>query len=302
MISALDSRTQQFLADLNRIGSRLSGAQEQIASGKRINRVSDSPDQISSLLAARSELAATTQIQSNFNRVKGEVDTAEQTLQQAVSLLDRAATLGAEGATSILNAEQRQIIASELGGLQQQLVGLAATATDGRYLFGGDSDQQAPYTYDATGTPPFGTYQGSPATRQVLHPAGIRIDVAHTAQQIFEDPDPSRNIFAAIESLRQALLTDDTTAIAHSLAQVRTSNVHLNNELAFYGQVQNEVASGLDYAASHKIRLQTQIAATEEADLASAIIELNQAKLHQDATLQAGAKWQSRPSLFDYLK
>jgi flagellar hook-associated protein 3 FlgL len=302
MISPLDARTQRFLSDLEGINARITTAQGQISSGRRINRASDAPDEISSLLAVRSELAATQQTHSNFNRVKGEVDAAEQALQQAVNILDRVASLGAEGATDIMDPAQKKIIASELAGLEQQLVGLAGSATDGRYIFAGDFDQRAPYLFDINAAPPYGVFQGSAATRQILHPAGTRVTIAHTAQQIFEDPSTSKNVFGAVESLRQALLGGNTKAVSDALSQVRTSSVHLNNELAFYGTAQNEVASALDYSASHEIRLRTQIASTEEADLAASIVEMNQAQLHQQAVLQAEAKIQTRRTLFDYLR
>jgi len=302
MISSLDARTQRFLSDLSVISNRLATDQAQLSSGRRINSVSDAPDEISSLLAARSELATTQQIHANFNRIKGETDSAEQALQQSVQIMDRVASLGAEGATDIMDSGQKQIIASELAGLEQQMVGLAGTATDGRYIFGGDFDQQAPYIYAAGNTPPYGAYRGSAATRQVLHPAGVRVPISLTAQQIFEDPDPSKNVFGAIESLRQQLLTGDTQSVSDALSRVRTASVHLNNQLAFYGTVQNQVAAALDYASSHEIRLKTQIASTEEADLASVVVDLNQTQIHQQAALQAESKLQTRPSLFDYLK
>jgi flagellar hook-associated protein 3 FlgL len=302
MISPLDARTERFLADLDRINDRMSAAQAQIGSGLRINRISDAPDQISTLLAVRSELRSTEQIHANFNRIKGETDSAEQALQQSVHIMDRVATLAAEGATDIIDPAQRLIIASEVTGLLQQLVALASTATDGRYIFGGDSDQQAPYVYDVGGSPSYGTYQGSDATRQVLHPARLRVSISRTAEQIFEDPDPSRNVFGAVESLLVELRTGDTSGVTAALARVRAATVHLNNELGFYGNVQNQVATALDFASAHEIRLKTQIAAIEEADMAGAIVELNQAQIHQQATLQTQAKIQSRPNLFDYLR
>jgi flagellar hook-associated protein 3 FlgL len=215
--------------------------------------------------------------------------------------MDRVQALGAQGATDILPPDQKQTIASELTGLLQQLVSISDTATDGRYIFSGDADQGPAYLFDADSTPPYGIYLGTGSTREALHPAGTVLSVSLTAQQIFEDPDPSRNVFGSVEALRQALLNGDTAAISGALSQVRTASVHLNNQLAFYGDVQNQIASGLDYASKHELSLQTQITATEEADLTQAIVDLNQGQLHQQATLQAQAKVQQLPSLFDYL-
>jgi flagellar hook-associated protein 3 FlgL len=302
MTGAIDGRTEKFLADLGRIQRRLERAQTWVTSGRRINQVSDDPDQISRLLAARSELSATTQTHANLNRVKGEVDAAEQALQQAVSLLDRVAVLGVQGATDFVNTDQRNSLADEIGRLLEQMVGLASTATDGRYIFSGDSDGTVPYTVNLAATPPYSLYQGAPATREILHPSGVLIRVARTAQEIFDDTDPSKGVFAAIDGLRLALRGGATQTVKDAVAKVRTASVHLNSELAFYGAAQNQVAQGIEFAFKQELRLRAEIASLEEADLAEAAIELNEARLHQEAALNAQARTQDRPTLFDYLR
>ena len=46
MLSNLDPSAQQFLNNLNRIQERMSHAQREITTGRRVNQVSDDPDQI----------------------------------------------------------------------------------------------------------------------------------------------------------------------------------------------------------------------------------------------------------------
>src|SRR5436189_43886 len=104
MISSLNPTTQQFLNTLNRISDQMQQAQRQVASGLRVAQVSDSPDVISTLLAARASLSSTQQISSNLGLVKTEVDAGEQALQSAVTLFDQIQTLGAQGDTSTATA------------------------------------------------------------------------------------------------------------------------------------------------------------------------------------------------------
>ena len=96
MISQLDSASQSFLLGMEQIQQRGETAQRQLTTGLKINSVSDAPDQISSLWQTRSELDQTQQIDTNLALVKSEVDTSESALQSAVSLMDRAQTLGAQ--------------------------------------------------------------------------------------------------------------------------------------------------------------------------------------------------------------
>src|SRR5579862_4061950 len=165
MISTLDPNSQQFLNNLNSISAAMNTAQQQMATGLKIASVGDSPDQISTLLQARSALSSTQQVLSDLGIQSTEVNTAEQSMQSAVKLFEQAQTLGAEGDTVTLTADQRATLSQQIGTIMQQMVGLAGTTSGGRYIFSGDSDQQIPYTIDLTQANPVSAYQGAPATR-----------------------------------------------------------------------------------------------------------------------------------------
>src|ERR1051326_6390020 len=186
MISNLDPSTQQFLDRLSQISERMQNAQRQISSGQRFTQVSDAPDSGSTLLALRASLSSAQQIQTNLGLVKIEVDSGEQALQHAVSLLDQVRTLGTQGTTDFATAAMRADLAQQAGAILQQMVGLAGTTVAGRYIFSGDADQQAPYTIDLTQTSPVSAYLGSGSTRVTQHPNGATFAVADTAQNIFD--------------------------------------------------------------------------------------------------------------------
>jgi flagellar hook-associated protein 3 FlgL len=300
MIRGPDAQTDRFLTDLARINRRLERAQYEITSGRRINRVSDSPDDVPRLLQMRTELSSTEQIRTNLSRVKSEVDTAEQALQNAVLLMDRVLSLGTQGASDLTSADQRNTLALEVAAILEQLAGVAATSSEGRYVFSGDLDQAAPYTIDLSLDAPFSFYNGAPSTRQIMHPSGTRFSVAKTAEQIFDNADPSRNVFQAVNALRLALRDNDGTAIGDAISNVRTAATHLQNELAHYGTVQNQVAEATDFAYKQELRLKTQIGTVQDADLTAAILELSQARFQQETALNAQARIAKR-SLFDYL-
>jgi len=300
MIDSLNSAAQSFLMGLSQIQQRAQRAQTELTTGLKINTVSDAPDQIAGLLQTRSDLARTQQITDNLGRVKTEVDTAEEGLQSAVTLMQRAQTLGAQGASDVSSSDTRQNLADEVGSILQQLVSTANTTVEGRYIFSGDSDQQAPYSVDLSQTNPVSSYQGSAATRQVQAADGSTFTVAMTAQDIFDAPTAADNVFVSINNLRQALLNGDTSGISSALADVQSSSGYLNQQLAFYGTVQDRVASATDFAQTYSTQLQTQLSGIQDADEAEAITELTQAQTQQQAALVSRAQI-PRTSLFDYL-
>ena len=300
MITSLDPAALNFLNGLIQIQQREQRAQQQMTTGLKINNVSDAPGQIATLLEARSELTQTQQIDTNLGRVKTEVDMAETSLSSAVGLVERAQTLASQGQTGTATAKTRQDLAGELAGILQQLVSTANSSVEGRFVFAGDSDQQAPYTIDLTQNDPISAYQGSASTRQIQGADGTTFAVAKTAQEIFDNPNGQLNIFAAINGLRLALLNNDQPAIDAAMPNVMSAGTYLNQQLAFYGRTQNRITSETDFAKNYEIQLQTQLSGIQDADLAQAITEMQQAQTQQSAALASRAHL-PRTSLFDYL-
>ena len=300
MISSLDSESLRFLSDLNQIQQRSERAQRELTSGLKINTISDAPDQIGSLWQERWELDSAKQVDANLGRVKAEVDSAQTALGSAVTLVERAQTLGSQGATGTATAQDRIEIAGEIGSVLERLVGVANTNVEGRYIFSGNNDQQPPYTVDLTQANPVSAYQGSAATRQVQNWDGARITVGKTAQEIFDAPNAQQNVFVVVANLRTALLNNDQAGITTAATDLQTSGAYLNLQLASYGSLQNQVAGGLDSSKTRETQLQTALSGIQDADLTQAVTELNQAQLQQQAALQSRARL-PRTTLFDFL-
>ena len=300
MNTSIDPSTDRFLASLSLIQQRAERAQRQLSSGKRVNSPSDGADEISVILQSRLEVSRITQLKTNLGRVKTEVDTAEQVVGLALTVLDRAKILGSEGSSGTITPEARRGIAGEVKSLLDQLAGIARTQVDGRYIFSGDNDQVPPYAVDLTQPKGVSAYAGSPATRQTEHPSGTLFPISKTAQQIFDDPNPAKNVFGTINALRVALANNDTNALSIAQANLNTAFDKLNSSQSFYGAVQNQVTEATDYASRQEVRFRTQLSQVEDADIASAISEFQQAQLQQQTALTSRAQ-KLRTTLFDYL-
>jgi flagellar hook-associated protein 3 FlgL len=300
MISTLNPQAQQFLDGLYKVQQQANQAQQQITSGLRIATVSDSPGDVTQLLQTDATLSTTQQIDKNLVNVSAQVNTSETALESAVSLVDQAQTLGAQAASGINSATTQQTLANQLGTILQQLGTIANTQVGGRYVFAGDSDQTQPYTVDLTQPNPVSAYAGSPSTRQVQSPDGSVFSVALTAQDIFDSPDPTQSVFQSISSLYAAVVTNSPTGISSALANVGTSDTFLNQQLAFYGNVQDQVTNATNFGANYETQLTTQIGGIQDADLTQAITEFTQANTDEQAALAAESKVPTQ-SLFSYL-
>jgi flagellar hook-associated protein 3 FlgL len=300
LIASLNPAAQQFLDNVNQIGDAMTTAQQQVSTGLKIAQVSDAPDSISLLLQAHADLASTQQTLTNLGLVATEVNTGEEALENATTMFDQVQTLAADGANTLQTASGNADLAQQVNSLLQQFVGLSATRINNRYIFAGDQDQQIPYTYDATQTPPVSAYGGSASTRDVQDANGTSIPVALTAQQIFDSTDPSTNVFTSLENLSTALASNNTAAIQTSLNGLPAVSEYLNTQLAFYGNVQDQLTASTSYGQTLQTQQQADVANLQDADVTQSIEELTQAQTQQQAALQSDALL-PRSTLFNFL-
>jgi flagellar hook-associated protein 3 FlgL len=300
MISNLSPATQNFLTGLAQIQQSLQTSETQVTTGLKINNVSDDPSEIADIWQTQAELGQTQQINTNLVQVSTEVNTAESSLESAVTLVERAETLGTEGATATADATTREDLAGELGSILQELVATANTQVAGRYIFAGDTDQTQPYSIDLTQSSPISGYQGSASTRQVQSPDGTTFSIALTAQQIFDSASSQDNVFSSINNLMQGLINNNSTAITSSITDVQTADTYLNQQLAFYGTVQDRVNDAQTFGQNYTVQLQSQLSGVQDANAAQAITEMTQASTQLQAALQSEAQL-PKTTLFDFL-
>jgi len=299
VIRTIDGETQKFLADLTRSQATTDKAQRQISSGLRVERASDAPQQVADILELRGELGWNTQVLSNLNQMKGETDTAEGVLAQAVHLLDQAIALGSEGAGTLVPADQRRLFAGQVEGILTQLVAINRTEYGGRFIFSGDQADAPSYELNLGAPNGVNALITPTATKQILDADGVTIPVSKTAQEIFDSP--SASVFAAVNELRVALEANSEAGIQAALESLRSAGDHLNTELSYYGMLQGRVDTAIDRANQADLRCQTELSSQCDADIVAATLELNQGQLQQQAALAARAR-QLSGSLFDYIK
>jgi flagellar hook-associated protein 3 FlgL len=300
MISSLDPASQSFLTGLNQIQQSLQTDQTELTTGLKINNVSDAPSEIADVWQLNSELDQTNQTDTNLGQVQTEVNTAESALESAVTLVEQAEADGAEGASTTATPDTQQDLANSLGSILQQLVAIANTTVQGRYIFAGDTDQTTPYTIDLTQSSPISAYQGSASTREILGPDGTTFPVALTAQQIFDSSNAQDNVFNSITDLIQGLQSNNSSDISGALANLQSSDTYLNQQLAFYGNVQDQVQGALTFGQNYTTQLQTQLAGVQDANEAENITDMTQAQTQLQAALQSEAQL-PRTTLFDFL-
>jgi flagellar hook-associated protein 3 FlgL len=305
MLQVLDPTRSQFLNDLASLQNRMTKTQAELTSGIRISKPSDDPTAVGDVLQLESDIGRATQVASNLNGVKSEVDTASGVVQNAVSLLDQARSLAAQGASTTISPTDRTAMAAQAEQILNTLIDDSRATFDGQYLFSGDNSSQPAYSVNLANPNGVNRLVTAPATRLIQDSSGQTFGVAKTAQDLFDhrNPDDSLaadNVFAAVNSLRVALANNDQAGAVAAATAIQTAQDYLNQQGAFYGAVQNRITNALDVAQKFQLQSQTALSNERDTDVATAATELTQEQLSQQAAMQAQASM-PRNSLFDIL-
>jgi flagellar hook-associated protein 3 FlgL len=133
---------------LSAIADQLRTVNEQIASGKKINRLSDDPIGLTHALRLKKVLSQMGQYGKNVEHGQSWLNLTESSLQNVNTLVIRAKEIANQMATGTYSGAQRSSAAWEIQNLMEQLVQIGNTKLTGRYIFSGYKEDTAAFTDD----------------------------------------------------------------------------------------------------------------------------------------------------------
>jgi flagellar hook-associated protein 3 FlgL len=307
MIQNVNPVSEHFLNALSQLQKRLNDVQRQLSSGLRIERASDAPDRVYDVIYRQSQIQHSNQIFKNLARVQATVNAADASLFQAVSVLEEAIVTGTQALNINLDADSSAALVEEARSHHESLVRLSLTTTEGRFVFGGDQNEQAPYQLNTANPNGVDRLTTSPATKLVLDFDGSRFLAGRTAQEIFDhreadDSLSQDNAFAAVQGLRTAIEAGDTAAITASMEKLHAAHAYLNRQFSFYGSVQTRITESINRVQQAEVRMKSELSDIRDTDVAAAAVQLTQIQTSIEAALRAQGSTAAAPNLFDYLR
>ena len=201
--------TKSILDAMEANYGRLVTTQRQIATGKRIAKMSDAPADALAVNALRnSEKRAGAYVAAAQDGLSM-LQTQDGTLQNVSTIMQRVRELNMSASTDIESANGRVAIAVELEGLRDQLVSLANTTHGGRAVFGGFSAAAV----QSTGGSVSFVGDSSPIERRVS--PDLKVAVNTSGREVFGfdagSPAGSDNVFAVINRIVSAVRAGNST-------------------------------------------------------------------------------------------
>jgi len=285
-----------LLAALNRTRQDAEEALQEMSTGRRVNQPSDDPAAAALLVDNHDRATFTARYLNSATSLQEEFQTADSTLSSVTTALQRALTLGVEGANGTLSDTDRAAIVNELQGIQDQLISLGNTAFEGRYVFAGTKTGTIPFVKDDT-VPSGVRYDGNDAVNAVQVGDGYQIAANKPGSQLFVAS--GHDVFQAMTGLIQAMQSD--TGFDAAIASLRDAFNYLSGQRVFYGNAMNQAEAQSTYLGTVKLQLSQDENNLASADLEAAASRLVNSQNATNATLSAMGRI-SQLSLFDYLK
>ena len=152
---------KQATYQLNQLSTSVNKANEVIGNTGQMNAASDDPSGMAQVLDINSTISCLDQYQANINQGQATLTAAETALDAMADQLLELNLLCSKLANASASSQERTDAADSMQIYLDQLIDLANTEAYGGYVFAGDQNQVAPFTYDDPDNSTRVTYGGS---------------------------------------------------------------------------------------------------------------------------------------------
>jgi flagellar hook-associated protein 3 FlgL len=285
-----------LLAALNQTQLEVQQAELEVSTGRSVNVPSDNPTAAALLIENNDQATFTGGYLQSLTSVQGQFSTADSTLSSITSSLQQALSLGVEAGGGTLSTSDLTAIATQLQGIQSQLISLANTAYEGNYIFAGTAVTTAPFV--ASSSSPDGVnYVGNTDVNEVAIGSGYKLGVNVPGSQLFSAT--SNDMFLAVNNLIQAVQND--TGIPAAVNALSAASSYLSSQRVLYGNAMDQATAQTTSLTSQQLQLTQQQTTLAAANLPAVATNLSQAQTDEQAALAAMAKL-SQDNLFSYLQ
>jgi flagellar hook-associated protein 3 FlgL len=296
--------TSRVLGDIQGAGARILSLQEQLVTGKRINRPSDDPTATALVMGYAGRQAGIEQFMRNADAALDRLSVTENALTGTQDLLSRAHVLAEKGASDTASPEVRAGLATEVNQLLEELLSRGNTLTEGHYIFGGRADSTAAFTATRNANGEITAVAASAnaddvLTRQVDDGDTITLNVK--AGDVFgTSGGPALNIYQQLIDLRDRLRANDGDGVRALVTPISDGAGQVGQELAVVGARQNRLTDLKNRFRLDETMTTAARSRLEDVSATEALVKLQTEQNTLQAALSTGAKI-LKMSLMDYL-
>lgn len=301
------TQSRQALLDLQRTKGRLAQNEMRISSGNRLTSPGDDPAAAASILDLGNSIESNTQFVKQADAAMGFLVSSEDVVASAINDVMRLQELAVQAQGSSITAAARAAGASEIDSIRTNLLGLANTQVQGKYIFAGTMTQGTvahPLPFEDA-APPAGpiNYWGNSGS--------ISLSVTNTTTVSTNIPGDTAffgtggqgsgtDLFKVVTDLRDALTTNNVALLNTATANLQTTLDSLLKVQTELGGRQAGLIDLKETLTGFNVTLQGLQNNKQDTDYAKVATEYSNDTTIQAATLSILGK-ANKTNLFDYL-
>jgi flagellar hook-associated protein 3 FlgL len=294
------SFNNNYLFQLNQLGSQQNQLQAQAASGLKVALPEDNPAVMGEVLNQQAQAQAGTQYQSNIAQLQGTA-TATSALINGLNTISSQASQIATQVGGLSSSQDLSTYVTQVNALISQAIDTANTQNQGSYLLGGTQTTSPPYvaTTDSNGNVTAVTFQGNSSVAKSEIAPGVTLSAqtlgANTTgsgpEGLITDSRSGADFINHLIQLRNNLQSGNTSAVtSQDLPNLAKDQDNLSSQVAANGVVQSQLQTAGTVASQATLNLNSQVSTETNADLAQVLTQLSQAQNAYIAALESGSK------------
>ncbi len=298
-----------FNRNLQMNTKRMSNYQQQLATNRKLVRLSDDPVSVVKLVDAKGKLNDIEQYQKNLQDANAWLTHTESALNEMNTIIKRSFELATYAANDVLADDDRQAIAEEIGQLRDQVETLANTSLGSKYVFGGYNVSLAPFVTD----PETGDIEvngqsmvyGNGDDEHIFYELNFALDfdVGISANQ-FMGVGEEKNIYHQMTMFYQTLMDPETCnneSIQPFIGTMQDLQKDVLTNLAEVGGRASRIELMENRFAQDNINYTQMKSDVEDLDQAETIMHFSMAEAVYRAALNVGGRV-IQPTLVDFLR
>ena len=282
---------ENIKANLNKQSALLLDSQTKLATGKRINSLSDDPAGIQKVLNYRTTLSRIEQYQLNITDAKTRVEYTETVLDQINELVDDATTIASNP-----DSDNREALAQQIANMRDQIAGLVNSKYNNNYLFHGTLSDVPPF--DETTGAYDNTLPGSDGTHSTIIGDSVQVTFEADGSQIFIESGD--NVINILDDLETALLADNDAAISATVDPLYRIGDQLETVRSEFAAIYNRLERTEDHWDAFSLSVENMRSGVEDADVTEAAIDLQLQQTSYEMLLKVASQV-IQPTLVDFL-
>ncbi len=274
--------------NLAHITDDLNQANKVVATGKRINDLSDDPVGLANALQIKSNIANINQVSRNINMGKSWLLASEGALTNVQNMLSDTRALCVEMATATKSPADRDAAALTIQNVKDEIIALANTQVSGNYIFAGTNTEVLAFETD-------GTYNGNNNPFAIKTANDSVMQIGADGEAIFSD------ILTSLDDLITQLQGNDVNGISASITSMEGHHSDISATISAIGSKMNRMEIKENILQELTISNTEQLSQIEDADIAEAVMNLKAVEVGYQAALASSSSIMEL-SLMDYLK